>query len=363
MNRLLFTILFFLTLPLCALSKKNELLKQFLESYRPKWVQERLQKDFRDSKNQPVTGGHLKHFSPDKHRDNEYGLISIRNQKIHIKPIHGSKIFQNNSFRIRALISALKTISRVKPLPEIDFILHFGDGVVHDHKLPVFGFAKDSKVKNVILIPDPDALLGMNNFYTKIRKAEVPYKLKKNKAFWRGATTGGSFSVSNWTNFPRSQAVNFSRIHPNILDAKFTVVATNQNKEELTNVLQQSYALAPYAKIEDHLAFKFLPDIDGNSCTYSRLHWILYSDSLCLKQTSNFEQWYYTGIKAHKHFIPFKADMSDFYQIIQWAKRNDPICEKIATEATKFVKHNLSYLPTLSYFYQVLKKYESIYQP
>ncbi len=54
--------------------------------------------------------------------------------------------------------------------------------------------------------------------------------------------------------------------------------------------------LSGYVKTEDSLQYKYLMDIDGNTCGYQRLYWTLLSNSLVFKQVTENKQWYYNAL-------------------------------------------------------------------
>ena len=54
-----------------------------------------------------------------------------------------------------------------------------------------------------------------------------------------------------------------------------------------------------------------------------RLPYLLAGDALVLKQESQFYEHFYKDLKPFEHYIPFKRDLSDLMEKIQWAKDND----------------------------------------
>lgn len=357
---LFFFFLYFISV-LFSSEKFSTILENHLNHFNPPWMRERLEKDFSSFNDQSLTHTKLTEFERSITTKNEYARVCIDNNFVTIKPFQHSMILikPETYDRVRKFLAALKKIKTLKKLPSMEFIMFFGDGLHHDSLVPVLCFAKKAGSKNLILIPDFETLTGLGHYYTILKQNDIPYKNKKDLAFWRGATTGGNFTLSNWKNFPRSKAVIFSLKNPQILDAKFTNIVA-QDKKLLEQHLKSQCAVTKMTPVKDHLSYKFLPDIDGNSCSYSRLHWILYSNSLCLKQMSDLEQWYYGGLKPYIHFIPFKEDMSDFETVTYWAKNHENECETIVKNATAFAQNNLTIYPTLTYLYRVLLKYASL---
>ena len=67
---------------------------------------------------------------------------------------------------------------------------------------------------------------------------------------------------------------------------------------------------------------KYQINIDGTVAAY-RLPYLIAGDSVVLKQDSPFYEHFYKDMKPYEHYIPFKRDLSDLMEKIQWAKDND----------------------------------------
>ena len=67
---------------------------------------------------------------------------------------------------------------------------------------------------------------------------------------------------------------------------------------------------------------KYQISLDGTVAAY-RLPYLLAGDALVLKQESPFYEHFYKDLKPFEHYIPFKRDLSDLMEKIQWAKDND----------------------------------------
>lgn len=242
----------------------------------------------------------------------------------------------------------------------MQFILSLHDGLENPVLGPIFTFAKKRKVKNLIAFPDFEMIKGYQSLNKIIYMGNqaFSYESKENKAFWRGATTGGVFSPENWHSFPRSKMTLLSKKHPNLLNAKFSTVT--DHIEPLTSIFNEEQIFSATIPIYDHLRYKFLIDVDGHSCTYSRLYWILLSNSVCLKQVTENEQWYYGGIKPYIHYIPIKSDMSDLIEKINWALDHSYECKEIAKNSTQFVENNLQKKNVYQYVYLLLNAYANL---
>jgi hypothetical protein len=79
---------------------------------------------------------------------------------------------------------------------------------------------------------------------------------------------------------------------------------------------------------------KFAIDVDGFTNTWSNLFIRLAFGCCVLKVDSQFgyRQWYYDKLIAWEHFVPVKADLSDLFEKIAWARANEAACAQIAAQ-------------------------------
>ena len=113
----------------------------------------------------------------------------------------------------------------------------------------------------------------------------------------------------------------------------------------------------------NHLEYKYLVDVDGNSCSFERYFWVLLSNSLVLKQITPNIQWYYSALNPYEHFVPVKEDLSDLLEKYEWALSHDLEAKKIAQNATEFAKENLSTEDVFLYMHCLLKEYARLQVP
>ena len=81
--------------------------------------------------------------------------------------------------------------------------------------------------------------------------------------------------------------------------------------------------------------------MDGSVSAF-RLGYELSMNSVILKVNSDYKMWYSDLLEPMVHYIPIKKDCSDLVKKIEWCKKNDDKCKKIAQNAVKFYKKYLS---------------------
>jgi hypothetical protein len=188
---------------------------------------------------------------------------------------------------------------------------------------------------------------------------EPAWEKKWSNAIWRGSTTGGTYTFDNWWQFPRSRLVLYSLAHPNVVDARFTG-SFWQCEDGVAQLLQQKGLVGSYVPIADHLRYRYLIDIDGNSCTWSRFYWILRSQSVPLKITSKDIQWYYGGLEPWYHYVPVLNDFSDLEQQVEYLRNNDAHAREIAQNGREFALTYLTHEMALQYMYFSLLEYTKL---
>lgn len=374
----LFTSVFFVFLASLVIAQFNEmacvyalpekeLFIKVLQKTSPHWMEKQIREDFAPYKNgiplnifddlYSVLEPELFQLVRFKVKDNQ---LSVDNTYDWLKRSH---------FIQKALIFLIETVG----LPDIDFVMTMHDGFDvpfyfkeqpgHNPapfiKKPILTFAKSKKTGNGILIPDFEALSDQRTNYSEKNLHVYSWKDKEKKAFWRGSTTGRKYKKDNWFLIPRARLTLLSLQNPDLLDAKFTGVTQPPylSEEGVEEMISTNNLLTSFTSIDEHLKYRYLIDIDGNSCSYSRPYWILLSNSLLLKHESDEMQWYYKGLKPYQHYVPFKSDFSDIFEKIEWAKNHDLEAIKITKQATEFAKDFLSIEQTYLYFYKVLLNY------
>ena len=68
--------------------------------------------------------------------------------------------------------------------------------------------------------------------------------------------------------------------------------------------------------------YKYQINIDGTVAAY-RFPYLMAGDSLVLKQDSDYYEHFYKDLVPFTHYVPFKHDLSDLLEKIQWARDHD----------------------------------------
>lgn len=290
---------------------------------------------------------------------------------LHVKIQKGKTSFSSDQYfsssertRAKHIRNFFNSLVKRYRFPDVEFLICLLDA--YDDRdpvsVPVWVFAKRDSTLGNVLIPDFEALNPSKRLAQyKQSVADHPWKTKKDTIFWRGATTGGIYEMDNYLQFPRVKLVFLSKEHPEWLDAAFTVLCQS-SKEVLDTILRLSRPLSSYVGIPDHFAFKYLIDIDGNSCTYARCRWILLSNSALLKPFSHNIQWYYKALQPYVHYIPLAEDLSDLELTYEWLRTHDDEVHRIADEGRLLGLSIFSRDAIEDYFAALIYEYSQLYR-
>lgn len=265
---------------------------------------------------------------------------------------------------------------------------------------PLFGGSK-LPMNNEILLP-PAMYWTDNPFYSGGKSHGDPWKEKHDKLVWRGAASGGRNKLENWTRFQRhrfvamvngtsvKQAETSDQQPPNfelptypsyrlqatqvgflgdwlneITDAGFVHLLCFPDPDPpRCSYTDPWYKVAKGMQMKDQYAYKYLPDIDGNSFS-GRYRGFLGSTSLPIKATI-YDEWHDSRVIPWKHFVPMDNTFIDIYGILEYflgyGGRNsrDDVAERIATEGKEWTEKVLRREDMQVYVLRLLLEYARI---
>ena len=280
-------------------------------------------------------------------------MVEIKNGLINFK----HKGCNSVGIRMDAIKNSIRKIAKYWFLPDVVFIVSLHDGLNSDE--PIFTFSKNKRFK-CILMPDFEALFGYHHLNKEIFEGSKkhPWSKKISKIFWRGSLTGGFFNLDNYMLYPRSKAVIYSIQNSDILDARFI---KNGQADELTlkKMINEGF-IGNSISVKDSLIYKYLLDIDGNACCYSRTYWALLSNSVLLKMHSENVQWFYDLLVDGLNYIKIDSELNNLRSIFNDLNSHNEFSRKIAINASELVRNELCHEATLAYFYKLICKFAEL---
>lgn len=343
----------------------------------PSWVQNQIERDlsfFLDSElgAEAIYQTHL-HILDKIGKGASFYHYRILDRKLYKWVPDGERL----AYVDTALEKALKTLLIYAPVPDVDFILSSMDGVpepympenfflVEDSRLqaPILAQAKrnHSSTSCVVLIPDQFSLHpNWGKLSEEIIQCsqKILWEAKKEIAVWRGGLTDmgvpNGFPVFDLLSCPRFQIAKCSCLSPFLVDAGITWGSAPQGGR-----LEEEGVLRGALSQEEHLAYKYLPVLDGHMCTYPGYQWRLLSNSAAFKQDSDQIQWFYGELQPYVHYVPVAHDMSDLAEKVIWAKSHDAEVLEIMKRAQMFAVRNLMLEDNYAYLFHVLKRLAEI---
>ena len=249
---------------------------------------------------------------------------------------------------------------------DIDFIVYARDEVFTEkhmdsliRDIPAFMMSKnlDSDYeKNKLLFPDAYLLKKRWEIVSSFMEDEGKnhsWNSKINKVFWRGSSTGwdrnklyirNNYNIQNFDKFPRISLVMLSKLYPDLINARFAhypQLSDDKSGNDFKKIFTLLFSEPDSANLKEHLLYKYLIAVDGNTCTWERLPWIMLSQSVLVKQETANIEWFYPALKPYVHYIPIKEDLSNLLEQIEWMKGHDSELEIISQNSYNFAKNNL----------------------
>lgn len=172
----------------------------------------------------------------------------------------------------------------------------------------------------------------------------LKWETKKNLAVFRGSNTGCGYNLTNNT---RLKLANLGTQHPQFLDVGITNwnlrIRKNKNSEYLQIPDVGNLKLANKLTPEEQSNYKYLINVDGHVSAF-RLSLELSMGCCILLVNSNekWKMWFSNMLEPYVHYIPVKSNLTDLIDQIQWCKKNDYECKKIAKNALNFYNKYLT---------------------
>ncbi|ODN95887.1 hypothetical protein L198_04506 [Cryptococcus wingfieldii CBS 7118] len=259
---------------------------------------------------------------------------------------------------------------------------------------PIFQLSKNARNPEFLTTP----LEAYENFTDPIaQKKYSPWEEKTiNKLFWRGSSTGDSYSKRpdghTWrqSHRPRlalmtqetegvkdvwvqkgkiweKESWSVAKLNEAYMDVGLTGQAHQCKKEdgtcdEMNQVIEFKARVLP----EDSAKYKFQYDIDGNGWS-SRFHRLIMSGSVVVKSTI-YPEWFSDWLTPWVHYVPSKVDNSDLYDIMVFfvgtpdgsSPGHDDLARSIAEQARKFGEEHWRWEDMQAYMFRLMLEYSRL---
>jgi len=181
------------------------------------------------------------------------------------------------------------------PLELHDAITYLNNGKDYSNALT---FAKVKDDAYPCLIPDP---FMIGNYGGRLDvKDRFTWEQKRDRIGFFGVTTGDRDPSKN----ERLRLCQWSTYHRGFCDFYITgIVQMEQSDVVKTYSTDLERMMHPPVSQEEQYNYKYLLSMDGNTCSYDRLCWIMNSNSLAFKYKSRDMLWYYPLLMENTHYV------------------------------------------------------------
>ena len=196
--------------------------------------------------------------------------------------------------------------------------------------------------------------------------SDMPWGKKSQSVVWRGTPTG--LSQEQLSSEHKKLTVHIKRQIPSrfmlvrlwhtIHDVKFSY--PNPRWRKSGEMLHPSYDefFGEYASIGEQLQHKYIIDIEGNDVS-TGLKWKLLSNSVVIMPYPQTAGWLMEDkLVPYEHYVPIDSTFDNLDYVLDWCKKNDSKCKKIAQNATKYMQKFLDYDSEKRIQGMILDKYE-----
>lgn len=272
-----------------------------------------------------------------------------------------------NIHRSNVVIASIKEILESNEYHIVDgiYLFNLGDITRYDYPWPILAFtARQGEVEKgrVVLIPDNRALKGHDARFARLDAVmeKYPWEKRKNIIFWRGKATGGKIKNTEITQVPR---LKFMQIAQSLkyVDAGITEYPKSLN-QKLRTQAEQMFAKVNFMPLEKALDYKYLMDIDGHSCSFDRMAWILYSNSVLFKHQSDQVQWYYENLLPWVHYVPINAGFTNIAGTYKWIENHPEIAREISANSRRLAEETFNHAAVLQALADGMNKYQTLLQ-
>ncbi len=251
-----------------------------------------------------------------------------------------------DSRAFKTVHSVIELLAKKKLIPNCTFIVALNDYLAYvppgfKESVAIFSFAKHTGIpveKNLILVPD-----WMNVRYWDVLRGRIrlanrlyPWDDKIQQIHWRG---GKADSMQH-----RGKLIALQQQLP-FLDVGFT---------EGENPL-------PKMDPEQSVKYKYQIALDGARCTWERMVWQMYSNTVMLKPDSPEVQWFHRGLKPYANYLPLQdVDASSLKAAYAWLVEHDSEALGISRNANAFARENFKTQDLVAYYVLALERYAGL---
>jgi hypothetical protein len=261
--------------------------------------------------------------------DKHFDLISIHNN--HLEP----REWRHDRTKIIASLLE-KCLVNISDNINVTLLICVHDKYDGEHSnYPIFSFGKcASKRPDIIQIPSLYLLDGtVRRRCKKTLKVDPPFQIKRGSVCFYGASTGDLNTDKN----QRIQAALWAQDRKNMVIKITNWCQGADNHLKSKGFGKQIPKISKKSKsIRRQLWYKYLLNIDGNSTSWDRFIWQLYSNSLSLKLDSQQTEFWYPFLEDRQNYVSVNLDNID--NVVNYYNKNKKNAITINRQSKSLVK-------------------------
>jgi Glycosyl transferase family 90 len=206
-------------------------------------------------------------------------------------------------------------------------------------------FTPSSRFERCIPLPDPAFFRnrGFADAHQLAENSPIAWQDRSSDVVWRGGWNGhGRFAHDPEDMFDPAvlQRLRMAMLLRGVPDTDVKLTGLPEVDKGTTRYARQIGVVGDKMPEVSWLGRKYAIDIDGFSNTWGNLLIRMAYGCCVIKVGSQFgyRQWYYDRLKPWEHYVPVKADMSDFAEKIEWVRTNDAEAKAIAERGQALAK-------------------------
>ena len=220
--------------------------------------------------------------------------------------------------------------------------------------LPFFSFQRRRGETN-LLLPDVD-LLAFGYFEHASWRDGAAYRDKFNRAIFVGSTTGETLTLEKVEALatPRLRAAQaFKDSRRVVFKLPNVVQCDSEEAAAAVRAMDVGEGFVPWS---EQMRYRHILSMDGNGATCSRVAIALHSNSTLLKYDSDYQLFYFKGLRPWVHFVPIERD-ADVEAVVADSGRHPLRYARLARAGRRFFRQHLSRTACRRYVAALLEGY------
>ena len=188
--------------------------------------------------------------------------------------------------------------------------------------------------RNAILFPDYYHMFGYDGLLEKSPADEIAWSDKNPQVLFAGTTTGPTDPAKN----KRVQACIWALRDPAKYDFKLTSVC-QMKYDDIVNhcgVETARRIIGRFVNPQEHREYRYVMNIEGNTCCWSRLPMIMSTRTLLLNLVHDEGNWYYPLLKHNETHLDVKT-LDDIENTLKFCESNPLKCQTMTAAARAIV--------------------------